>query len=119
MGSHYQYDWARNTGRLFSNTSQLQPGDLIFFDTGSRSGGGANLNGASHVGMYLGNGQFMHAANPSQGTLISNLNDYMNRYPYLGATHMSWSGGAAGAPGVTGGGFSTAPQSLQQRMFGW
>jgi len=36
---------------------QLQPGDLVFFD------------GLSHVGIYIGNGQFVHA--PHTGTVVS------------------------------------------------
>jgi cell wall-associated NlpC family hydrolase len=31
-------------------TSELQPGDLVFFD------------GLGHVGIYIGGGQFIHAA---------------------------------------------------------
>ncbi len=36
--------------------SQLQPGDLVFF------------TGASHVGIYIGGGQFIHA--PHTGTVV-------------------------------------------------
>lgn len=38
--------------------SELQPGDLVFFNTLGRS--------LSHVGIYIGNGQFVHAT--SSGT---------------------------------------------------
>lgn len=104
MGSHYQYAYAAQSGKLFMDTAQLQPGDLVFFDTGFRGGGGAEMNGASHVAMYIGNGKMLHAANPSQGTIISDFANYApsNGYKYLGAMHMSFSGGAPGVPGQKG-----------------
>ena len=46
-------------------TSQIQPGDLLFFYSIS-----------THVGMYIGNGQFVHAANPSRGVVVDSLNSY-------------------------------------------
>ena len=44
----------------------LQPGDLLFYE-----GGG----GIGHVTMYIGNGQVVHASNPSNGIMISSI-DY-------------------------------------------
>ncbi|MBR6402601.1 MAG: C40 family peptidase [Eubacterium sp.] len=49
------------------NFSDLQPGDLVFY-----SGGGYYIG---HVAIYIGNGQIVHAANPSAGIIISNY-DY-------------------------------------------
>ena len=111
-GSHYQYQWAQQSGNLFHDTRQLRPGDIVFFDTGWRSGGGAYLNGASHVGMYIGNGKMVHAANGNDGTIISDFANY-GGYPFLGAAHMPWSGGGAytGAGGGTGG----SPQYTAQQ----
>ena len=43
--------------------SQAQPGDLVFY-FGS---------GAHHVGLYIGNGKMVHAANPSSGVLVSDI----------------------------------------------
>lgn len=53
----------------------LTTGDLLFFATGK------NKNKVSHVGMYLGSGQFIHAS-ASRGVIISNLNEryYTNNY---------------------------------------
>lgn len=42
----------------------LQPGDLLFYD-----GGG----GIGHVSIYIGNGQVVHASNPTNGILISSM----------------------------------------------
>ena len=51
----------------------LRPGDLVFFGSGSY---------ASHVGMYIGGGQFVHAQGSATGVVISNLTEswYLNRY---------------------------------------
>lgn len=79
-GSHYQYEWAKQRGSLYqvSDPSQLQPGDIIFFNTGVTDDAsvGGNMNQASHVGIYLGNGKFIQALNEQEGTKISVLNDY-------------------------------------------
>ena len=54
-------------GRSVS-TSELQPGDLIFYGSGSS---------ISHVAIYIGNGQIIHAANSRRGIIISPWN-YMS-----------------------------------------
>ena len=98
MGSHYQYDYAVRTGKLFTNLNALQPGDLVFIDTGWQGGAGAELNRAGHVGIYIGNGQMIHAANPNQGTIVSSLSSYGG---ILGAMHQTGSSGGY-APGING-----------------
>ncbi len=48
---------------------QLLPGDLVFFNTlGARH---------SHVGVYVGDGRFVHASNPRTGVRVDSLS---NRY---------------------------------------
>jgi cell wall-associated NlpC family hydrolase len=87
QGSHYQYQYAQQTGRLFTDTSQLKPGDLVFFNTGDTQGAGADLNPAGHVGIYLGNDQIISAMNPSMGTVLSSFSGFSS--PFIGAMHMS------------------------------
>ncbi len=115
-GSHYQYQDTINKGLLVSDPNQLQAGDLVFWDTGNTAGGGAELNRAGHVGMYIGDGKFIQAANAGAGTIVSNLADYNAIYPFLGGRKMSWSGGG---PGVqtqpTGGRFSNVLQKYLMR----
>ena len=45
-------------GRKISK-SELKPGDLVFFDTNDKNG---KLNDISHVGIYIGDGKFIHAS---------------------------------------------------------
>ncbi len=48
------------TGEVIVDTAQLKPGDLVFFNTLRRA--------FSHVGIYIGNNQFVHA--PSSGGVV-------------------------------------------------
>ncbi len=56
--------------------SQLQKGDLVFFQTGE--------SGVNHVGIYIGNNQFIHAST-SKGVTISSLNSTYWVNTYYGA----------------------------------
>lgn len=59
--------------------ANLQAGDLVFFNTGGNSP-------ISHVGMYIGGGQFIHATNNSKNCVqISSLNSSYNSRTYVGA----------------------------------
>lgn len=51
-------------GRAISS-SEMQPGDLIFYGSGSR---------INHVAMYIGNGQIVHASTYKTGIKVSNWN---------------------------------------------
>ncbi len=46
---------------------ELQPGDLVFFNTMRRA--------FSHVGVYLGDGKFLHAPSKGDSVKISDMND--------------------------------------------
>lgn len=59
------YDQAKS-GRQVS-VNQIRPGDLVFYRPGSR--------GPEHVGIYVGNGKVVHAANSKLGVITSNLNN--------------------------------------------
>lgn len=49
--------------------SQLQPGDLVFW-------------GNYHVGIYIGNGQYIHSPQPGQSVTVANISSYY--YPSYG-----------------------------------
>jgi cell wall-associated NlpC family hydrolase len=59
--------------------SDLRPGDLVFFDT---NGG---LNGIKHVGIYIGDGEFIHASSGSDHhrVVISDLTEGFYNKSYM------------------------------------
>ena len=59
------------------NLDEARAGDLIFFAT---AGGGR----VSHVGLYLGQGAFIHAPRSGQGIRQDNLSDRYYREGFLG-----------------------------------
>ena len=58
----------------YVSKSNLKAGDLVFFDTN-----GANDGNVSHVGMYIGNNEFIHAANSKKGVIKSTLTGYYDK----------------------------------------
>jgi cell wall-associated NlpC family hydrolase len=53
------------TNGIHVDSSDLQPGDLLaFYSSGSYIG---------HIGIYIGNNMFVHAANSSTGVIVSAL----------------------------------------------
>lgn len=68
-GSQYAY-----SGRYITK-SELQPGDLVFFSSNG-------FSSVTHVGLYLGNGKFIHACDTDHGVIISDLTTqhYTNQY---------------------------------------
>ncbi|GHH13363.1 C40 family peptidase [Streptomyces lanatus] len=62
-----------DAGRRVSR-SELLPGDLVFF-----------YSGISHVGLYIGDGQMIHAPNPSAPVRVAPLDEM----PFAGATRVA------------------------------
>ncbi|MFE3514877.1 NlpC/P60 family protein [Streptomyces sp. NPDC059166] len=62
-----------NAGRRVSR-SELAPGDLVFF-----------YPGVTHVGLYVGNGQMIHAPRPGAPVRFASLDDM----PFVGATRVA------------------------------
>ena len=66
---HYSYAQYQRARKI--PLSQARPGDLVFYFGG----------GVRHVGLYIGNGKMVHAANPREGvTVTSVLGPWYNRY---------------------------------------
>lgn len=81
MRDVYQQTLPRTAQEQFTITEKvelenLREGDLVFFNTGGRD--------ISHVGVYLLNNKFVHAAT-SGGVMISDLNDTYWQPKYRGA----------------------------------
>ena len=57
---------------------KLQAGDVVFFQ-------GTYKSGISHVGIYVGNGKFVHNSSSKGGTTISDLSDAYYTKHYAGA----------------------------------
>ncbi|MGH7313553.1 MAG: C40 family peptidase, partial [Candidatus Rokuibacteriota bacterium] len=55
---------------------ELQPGDLVFFDR------------LRHNGIYIGDGQFVHASQQGSGVKISRLDGYWFRERWIGARRL-------------------------------
>ena len=64
------------------DTGDLQPGDLVFFAN-------TYAAGITHVGIYIGNGTFIHAENPGTGVVISDLNSSYYAEHYAGARRLT------------------------------
>ncbi len=84
--SHYGYSMHRTASTqyrydgVYVNKSELQPGDLVFFN--------GDGSGVTHVGIFVGSGQygsstFIHASGTGVGVIYSDLNSsYYNRVYY-------------------------------------
>ena len=76
--------WQSGIGAKVYSISELQPGDLVFFNDPSRNAGKA----CSHAGIYIGNGQHIHASSAKNGVVISDLaSGYYNKY-FIGGIHV-------------------------------
>lgn len=60
----------------------LKKGDLVFFKNTYNSG---YKDGVSHVGVYIGNNQFVHNSSGKGGTTVSSLDSAYYKSHYLGA----------------------------------
>ena len=74
---HFGYTLNRTATGVSISKSELQPGDLVFF----KSGGSKPV---SHVGIYVGGGQFIHASTNTYEVRYDNLTSgyYNNVYVY-------------------------------------
>jgi cell wall-associated NlpC family hydrolase len=86
---HFGITLNRTSRSMVSNGSrvkkaELQKGDLVFFDTN-----GSNNGSISHVGMYIGNGQFVHSSSGrTRGVTISSLSDDYYQRTYVTAARV-------------------------------
>jgi cell wall-associated NlpC family hydrolase len=67
-------------GLAIKKVSDLKPGDLVFFET--------YAPGISHVGIYIGDGKFIHASNPREGVKITSINSTTYAADFRGGTRI-------------------------------
>lgn len=85
---HFGYTINRTASAQMSNgtavsRSNLKPGDLVMFNSGNSS------KRATHVGMYIGGNQFVHASTSSTGVIISNINSSYYSPIFVGARRIA------------------------------
>ena len=78
----FGYDLNRSSAAQINNgtevsMSELQPGDLVFFSRGNYSVG--------HVGIYIGDGNFIHSTSPGDVVSITPMNMKYYAERYVGA----------------------------------
>ena len=61
--------WSQSKQGIAVDKAHLEKGDLLFFLTDKKRG-----IPVTHVGIYLGNGEFIHAASKKKGIIISPIN---------------------------------------------
>ena len=83
---HFGYSFSRGAQEQYKDgehrsMSQLKPGDLVFFSSYSNIDY-SNFRNITHVGLYIGDGKFIHASNPTNGVIISSLSSgyYYNHF---------------------------------------
>lgn len=74
--------WTQTSAGASVSRSNLQPGDLVFFQNTYKSG-------LSHVGIYIGNNQFVHAENQNTGVRVSDLNSTYYGSRWYGAVRIT------------------------------
>ena len=76
--------WLSGPGTKVYKMSALQPGDLVFF----RNPRYANGKACSHVGLYIGNNQIIHASSSRTGVIISSLSSGSYTRYFVGGRHI-------------------------------
>ena len=81
--------------------TELQPGDLVFFNTLQRA--------FSHVGIYVGDGKFIHSPKPGAQVRVENMGISYWSSRFDGARRVASGGGHVGSSGN-----AAAPQAMLQ-----
>ena len=67
---------------MVTKISDPQPGDLVFLQNTYKAG-------PSHLGIYLGNGEYIHAADETTGVIKSKINSSYTQKHFLGYARFS------------------------------
>ena len=74
--------WTQSISGTPSRLRRSPPGDLVFFQN-------TYTWGLSHVGIYIGNGKFIHAENEQTGVVISSLTSTYYKTRWYGARRIT------------------------------
>lgn len=88
--------------------NKIQAGDLVFFDTDNTK------NGPDHVGIYLGNGKFIHAPRPGKPVQISSLTDSYYNARLMAIRRIPGVSGAGGLGAIDPSLFSGATEEVKK-----
>jgi hypothetical protein len=88
--------------------NKIQAGDLVFFDTDGTK------KGPDHVGIYLGNGKFIHAPRPGKPVQISSLTDSYYNSRLMAVRRVPGVGGVGGEGGIDPTIFSGASEEVRK-----
>ena len=79
------YEFANDPMSALVDWDRLQPGDIVFCDTMDKAAEVRKGNAASHVGIFVREGQMVNALNEDRGVITSDpFSDYFTPR-YLGA----------------------------------
>lgn len=83
--SYFDIELPRSSGEQYKvgekiDKDELEAGDLVFFSSGGKQ--------PTHVGIYVGDNQFLHAARKAKGVVISDLSQSWYVRRFLGARRM-------------------------------
>lgn len=96
--------------------SELQAGDMIFFDTDKGTAG------PDHVGIYIGNGKFIHAPRPGKSVEIADMRSGYYQKLFMGGRRISGiEGGGQATPGDSDS-FGVQPKLSPEELaanYGW
>lgn len=106
-----------NTG-ISVDEKSAAPGDLVFFNETGADAPGPGGSPWGHVGIYLGNGQMIDAANPQAGIRIENVQGFspVNQFVFRRVIP-NYAG--TGDTGITTPGMSTSLSDLTKPATGW
>lgn len=91
---HFGYSFARGAQEQYIDGmhvdyDDLMPGDLVFFTSyGGNNWTNSGFRNITHVGLYLGEGKFIHASNPTRGVVIDTLWSGYYQSHFWGACRM-------------------------------
>ena len=86
--AHFGINMSRTASAQMSHgksvsMSQLIPGDVVFFKKA-----GSSASRASHVGIYIGGGKFVHASTPGTGVIISSMSSAYYTSGFVGGRRL-------------------------------